>query len=724
MNRKLMRTAIVLITLLVTLIITAIPVYAGTQPIIEDGGFEKNTANWNTYTWYDATSVLEIVDDVARTGSHSFMISSPKENDARIYQEIIVEPNSYYTVTAYIRTQDVPESTDSQYHVGATISVMNTTFISESVEGTTGWTPVEFSFLTSEKTDTVELCFTLGGYGSLNSGIAWFDDIEVVKVSERPDHCYALSSLDKDDEEKTKVKEKNWAGYELNDNPYRVKWMAIYAVYFFLLSLVVIGYAKSGALKTSGKKTVVILIAMLTASAIFRALVAIFGPSYTYDTGLFKYWSWAAAKDLFNIYNANLSYLDYPPLYLIMLAPVGLYANAASISTVADGGLSLFFLRLPAMTCDLISAIVIFRFVKKYADEKWALVLSVFYVLNPMVWVNSASWGQVDSIFALIIMAMLICMFEKKWIGTGFFFALSVLLKPHGIIFTPAVGMATLVELIRNKRIKPLIATVVSGIATFVIVLLPFYIRMGFENPLWIVDLYKGTVGNYNYVTFNGFNFWAMLGKNLTSANNLFLGASYSFWGTLAIAVSCMLAIIFTLAGTRENVKAKNAVPTIVSMVVLVTVFTFAHKMHERYMFAAVIIAILAFIQTRDKGFLHVAILFSLVVFINTWYVYDIHVMWTYPHPDMKDKWVMVFGGIEFFSFIWMMAVTIRVLCFNKILKPKSMRELPDIVIEEKIREPKPNKKDKSKKHPEGEKTASGITEDKESISCEDQTEA
>ena len=145
-----------LITLLVVAAITACflttAAYADTSEtnitknIIIGGDFESGLDYWSEYSWYEDVSQFKVDKEVFRSGSASFLISSKSENDARIIQEIQVAPSAYYTVTAYIKTENVPASDADNYRVGATISIINTTFRSSSVCGDTDWTKVEFSF--------------------------------------------------------------------------------------------------------------------------------------------------------------------------------------------------------------------------------------------------------------------------------------------------------------------------------------------------------------------------------------------------------------------------------------------------------------------------------------------------------------------------------------------------------------------------------------------------
>lgn len=627
------------------------------------GDFEEEY-EWDRYCWLSNDGNAVIDDEVYHSGKHSMHLSSKADNDVRIYCTVTVKPKTYYTVKAFVKTKDVKTS-----ETGATISVMGEFVKSESVTGTVDWRELEFSFIADEGRENVELCFTLGGYSSLNSGDVWFDDITMEECSARPHNCKELVAK----EDKSKDKIVNYAGFPLNDSPDDAKWTFFAFLIIILVSILGILFAETDDLAITDKTAKRAFVIIMAAALMFRVIVGMYATGFSYDIGCFRSWSWYASHDLFNMYSSSKTYfLDYPPLYMYMLAPVGVLANAGDI---IGAPLALLALKLPSIVADMVSAYIIYAFARNRIGEKWALVLGAFYVFNPMVWVDSVAWGQVDSIFAMFVIIELVCIQQKKWWGVGIAFALSVLLKPHGIMLAPAIGMALLIELFRNKKVKPLLITVGTGILTAVILLLPFYISTGFENPKWIIDLYVGTVDSYPYVTLNGFNFWAFLGYNTTGVNNLFLGLKFSQWGMIAVIATCVLAVLFSVLGTRKKIVSGKSTFIIVALFVLVSIFTFAHKMHERYMFAAVAIAILAFIETKDKNFLWLSVLFTVVVFLNIYEVYDLNVMWSYPYPEKNDVLMTVTSGLEVLSYVWTLVATLLTLVTNKVSMPFSLKK-------------------------------------------------
>jgi len=101
-------------------------------------------------------------------------IQNLRPNDARWVQKVPVSPSTWYRVSGWIRTLGVGAA-----HKGAYLSVMGTFHDSEDVRGTQGWRPVGFWVKTGSLDTSLEIGCRLGGYSSLNTGMAFFTGISV-----------------------------------------------------------------------------------------------------------------------------------------------------------------------------------------------------------------------------------------------------------------------------------------------------------------------------------------------------------------------------------------------------------------------------------------------------------------------------------------------------------------------------------------------------------------
>ncbi len=682
--------AVLMSVLMLTAFLTASAL--AEESIIKGGDFETDLDYWYESEWHEGRSSFVIDTNTVKSGSAAFCIFSPEANDARIVQKLSVSPSTVYTVTAYVKTSNIKAENGSTSGAGATISVIDTLFMSDSLTGTNDWTLLTFSFKTAPTMRSVELCFTLGGYGYLKSGTAWFDDITVVEDKDATSFHQLQTKKPTTGNNSSSSNKDYWSSYTRQENADQVKWMFFAFLWFVILSALLISFAETGSIGGSQRSIKKVFILVLGVSFIARLIMGLLCPSQMNDMSCWLSWGGQASADLFNMY-AGDGFLDYPPLYMYVLAPIGGLANL--LWPVWDHRISMCILKLPSIFADIVTAIMLYKLAKKHLGSKWALTIGTFYLANPAVWINSAAWGQVDSFFTMLIVAMLLFIDSKKWWASGIAFALSVLMKPHGIIFTPAIGMVLLIEIfnkvdyesvkkqkkdklklfLKQLDFKPILTAVGSGVGAAIILLLPFYIRTNFSEPLWIFKLYFGTIDSYPYVTLNAFNFWALLGYNTVPMKNMFGPLSFAEWGTLGIAFAIVLAVIFSTMGSRKKIIAKESVGAIVSLILIVTVFTFAHKMHERYMFAAIALALVSFILTKDRWFMYLASVFTVAIFANTYMIYNIYVEYKWFYPDPEDIMITLISAFEVLSFLALIAVSIKVLIFNRISKPQSLRD-------------------------------------------------
>jgi Gpi18-like mannosyltransferase len=204
----------------------------------------------------------------------------------------------------------------------------------------------------------------------------------------------------------------------------------------------------------------------------------------------------------------------------------------------------------------------------------------------------------------LIIIAIYL-LSEKKYIFSSAMFAISVLMKPQGIIFLPILFF----ELVREKKVKNFIYAGVSAIITVLIIIIPFSLNQ--QSPLWIFNLYTKTISEYPYASVNAFNFFSLIGANYKNNNTILFLFSYHTIGMFFIVLTTLISWFIYIKG--NDVKYISAV----ALLQIAGVFTFSVGMHERYLFPAVALAVLAFIYIKDRRFFVLAIGFSITSYIN-----------------------------------------------------------------------------------------------------------
>ena len=131
-----------------------------------------------------------------------------------------------------------------------------------------------------------------------------------------------------------------------------------------------------------------------------------------------------------------------------------------------------------------------------------------------------------------------------------------------------------------------------------------------------VFSQYVNTLGSYPYATINAYNFWALLGQNWQPQANSFLGVSASSWGTLAILVSVALSAVIFFRLKDDNSRYFTSMA-----VLLANMFLFSVRMHERYLFPALVLMLAAFLVKPTKQLFFTYVGFSAIHFLNVGHV-------------------------------------------------------------------------------------------------------
>ena len=177
-----------------------------------------------------------------------------------------------------------------------------------------------------------------------------------------------------------------------------------------------------------------------------------------------------------------------------------------------SSALSQVLVKLPAMLCDLASAMLLYKWAKR---EKiaggMAMWLAALYVLNPATIFDSAAWGQIDSVFTLMVVAAVyLCVSGKLAIALPLYLV-SALVKPQTLMLAPIALVVLIVEIAREKDKPKLLKQVGIGLAAAVVaaavIVVPFW---GGQSWDWLIGKYTETLSSYNYATVNALNLYIL----------------------------------------------------------------------------------------------------------------------------------------------------------------------------------------------------------------------
>lgn len=378
-------------------------------------------------------------------------------------------------------------------------------------------------------------------------------------------------------------------------------------------------------------------------SLLLRLFLAATTRGFDTDIACFSAWATRIYTGGFSNFYMPDVFTDYPPGYIYILYPIGALLHHLQIDSFS--ALGLILLKMPSILCDITAGIIFYLIGRKHTTEGTAVIISLLYLLNPAVLLNSVVWGQTDSCLTLCILLLCLLLTEGKVISAGFTFAIGILLKPQMLIFSPVLLYGIyeygIRDLFISKRkgitiqnMRPLLRIFVGGtsaIAFLLLVMLPFGLNK-------VLPQYTDTLTSYPYASVNAYNLWGFLGKNWTSQETLIgnTGITYANVGTLTIVLLTLLSTILFEWLRKKGHQEKYFVT---ASFIIITMFLFSVRMHERYLYPAMILVLITSLYCRQFNFIPAYLGITLGHTVNVWYVlfhYDAGTYFSTQHVTVK----------------------------------------------------------------------------------------
>jgi hypothetical protein len=159
-------------------------VAADQKNLLLNGDFKKGSEDqpdsWRTEAWINSP-------DAFQTHWHSYTdkpcemeVNNLKPNDGRWMQPLTVPPG-WYQLSVDLRTENVGAKES-----GASLSVMEDGIMSADIHGTTDWQRVTLYLKVGGHGADIDVALRVGGFGSLNSGKAFFRNASLIAIDAPP----------------------------------------------------------------------------------------------------------------------------------------------------------------------------------------------------------------------------------------------------------------------------------------------------------------------------------------------------------------------------------------------------------------------------------------------------------------------------------------------------------------------------------------------------------
>ncbi|MBR5345103.1 MAG: hypothetical protein IK127_04690 [Clostridia bacterium] len=302
---------------------------------------------------------------------------------------------------------------------------------------------------------------------------------------------------------------------------------------------------------------------------------------YAVDTNCFRLWSSHLSDPETGVgcagFYAYGYFCDYPPLSMLINGGLQRIAwglenliqqswpeeTIIALTGTANGHVYMNWLedavlKLPAILADLgIAWLVGHEAVKRGKGRAFSGLLVALVALNPAMILNSACWGQVDSVLAFAIVAVAVFAMRRNWIALMPVYMLAVLYKPQALMLGPLGLVVIIIELVRHPESwwRMVIGTVLAvGVALAVI--LPFSPN---QEWTWIFDKYGETLSSYPYVTVNTANLYYIFDLNWEK-----IETGTALWPILCLAVLSIGWLSWLCVQDRKRGIRRTAAPAII----------------------------------------------------------------------------------------------------------------------------------------------------------------
>ncbi len=407
-----------------------------------------------------------------------------------------------------------------------------------------------------------------------------------------------------------------------------------------------------------GHKLLIILLFLF----FIQVFLSILG-SHPYDIFTQKVWAYSTHQyGLTSLYPESLivpsgsarfglslisSYFPYPPFQSYSYLLVGTIYSFVSPNFDFNSPYLSFLLKLPSIFVTLLVACLIYFFIKRKLNSKYAFLLTLVFASIPALIFDTAIWGQPDIMLALLIICAILTL-EYSLPVSLLFLSASLLSKQFAIFPVALIFLLILIKYPLKKTLSGLI----FAISCVFLLLLPFLFsgyslffitnvsvgekvfNIASAQPLG-VPLWQQTVSG------GAHNIWPIItqfSNNQTgysrftytdSTPNQIIGLPYVSFSVYLLFAFFVFIFLLGFISIRRKEKNEAAKIAFMSYLVVFSVYLFSTRMHERYLFMTIPFLILAFPWIKNrKIFAAICGFLSATFFVSIYSIFTLAGVW------------------------------------------------------------------------------------------------
>lgn len=396
------------------------------------------------------------------------------------------------------------------------------------------------------------------------------------------------------------------------------------------------------------------IVAVLALGLVFRLIIAQLNPGsgFRVDIGTFQAWAANLAAEGLRGFYERPFFHDYTPGYLYVLAAVGTVGRA--IGSLGD------LIKIPPILADVVLGWLVWSMARELgAGRRAALIGGALVVANPVTWLDSVLWGQVDSFGVVFLLLGIRELWRDRPERAAIFTVVAALIKPQLAILAPIVAVVTIRRALRpldrgavhddaaaaiagrpawqpawlgrilaaeRRTDHPLriVTTGLTGFVTAVVLCFPFGLSVlepGRAGELFrsgLIEQVFKTAGGYPYASVNAYNLWSLASVNGTgvaansgwACDTIILNArppdpscpqAVMFGSIPAVYVGAALLVVAFVLVSLAVARRPTPLSILTGVAILaIAFFVLPTRVHERYLYPVVAVgAVLAAVSIR-----------------------------------------------------------------------------------------------------------------------------
>lgn len=616
--KKIMSRAICVLLLMVVALTafacaTSNEVEAGKNLVI-NGSFEDDLSGW-TAGIDESVSEIELVEysegtDVAH-GEKYLSMFNRTENIATLRQKIRIEPGATYKLSAVIYVENALTGATTDSLVGAHIGFAENVHFIESAQAkkTSGFIKYSYYFTTEFRDVTLQT--VIGAEGGEVKGEAFFDDIQLVKLTDAEINALPSSII------------KNLSSYVPENG-------GVHSLLYVLLgALALFGvvYGIWVAIRRCGwvdedKERYGIVKFMTTKYALFALLGVTFIIRFVLG---FLYTGYGT--DLSNMTGisdkiASVGIAQYYAQSGYTMLPVGVYLTAifGGLANLlgATGTWVYLIMKLPAIICDVVTVYFIYKLGKKFIGKVGGILAGLVWAICPTVLTVTSMWGTLDSVIAMLAVMLFYFILDpstmRSWVRfTAIFVILTVgvLTKIEMLWFVPLVAGFMIYNFIKKKELRlTLIIGTIASIIGFWLMTLPLTVSFVGQGRVFYIweQYFKYMVAGLHYFARDNFGLYSMVGLSWSTGVR-----TLSFVMNLVFAclVFAFTILIYVTKKSRVDLLLLGALTIIAG-------YTFGIDMSPTVLLVGLALLLAYAVVSNDKRVYLIFALFAGISFLNT----------------------------------------------------------------------------------------------------------